>query len=180
MLGIMLRCVLSVHGRLGACVPLAYVSGAPPLDVMCSLHQAGPGSVHPPRPAQPRRHERDAEAVRQGGLGRSGVGRERAWVVKAEGRTAGQQPGCLRYASVQAIASHASAPPLHHPICCCAQVPSFDSGVAMELINQELGRPWQEVYSELRCGARMLRWGALAQGMAEGEVDRRFDMVVAG
>lgn len=30
------------------------------------------------------------------------------------------------------------------------QVPSFDSGVAMELINQELGRPWQEVYSELR------------------------------
>lgn len=31
----------------------------------------------------------------------------------------------------------------------CDKVPSFDSGVAMELINQELGRPWQEVYSEL-------------------------------
>ena len=30
-----------------------------------------------------------------------------------------------------------------------AQVPSFDSGVAMKMISQELGRPWQEVYAEL-------------------------------
>lgn len=31
----------------------------------------------------------------------------------------------------------------------CDKVPSFDSAVAMEVINSELGRPWQEVYSEL-------------------------------
>lgn len=30
------------------------------------------------------------------------------------------------------------------------QVPSFDSKVAMDLINQELGQPFTEVYSELR------------------------------
>ena len=29
------------------------------------------------------------------------------------------------------------------------QVPSFDNKVAMTMIQQELGRPWQEVYSEL-------------------------------
>ena len=31
----------------------------------------------------------------------------------------------------------------------CVQVPSFDSKVAMAMIAQELGRPWQQVYSEL-------------------------------
>lgn len=31
----------------------------------------------------------------------------------------------------------------------CDKVPSFDSKVAMEQINTELGRPWTEVYSEL-------------------------------
>ncbi|KAK9838371.1 hypothetical protein WJX81_007765 [Elliptochloris bilobata] len=31
----------------------------------------------------------------------------------------------------------------------CDKVPSFDSGVAMRLVDEELGRPWQEVYSEL-------------------------------
>ena len=31
----------------------------------------------------------------------------------------------------------------------CDKVPSFDSGVAMEQIRTELGRPWQEVYAEL-------------------------------
>ena len=31
----------------------------------------------------------------------------------------------------------------------CDKVPSFDSGVAMRLIEDELGRPWQEVYLEL-------------------------------
>ena len=44
---------------------------------------------------------------------------ERAWVVNAEGRTAGRQPGCVRCASVQAIASHASVPPLHPTLLCC-------------------------------------------------------------
>ena len=29
------------------------------------------------------------------------------------------------------------------------QVPSFDSRVAMSMIEQELGRPWQQVYKEL-------------------------------
>ena len=29
------------------------------------------------------------------------------------------------------------------------QVPSFDSKVAMTMIEQELGRPWQQVYSQL-------------------------------
>ena len=29
------------------------------------------------------------------------------------------------------------------------QVPSFDNKVAMTMIQQELGRPWQEVYSQL-------------------------------
>ncbi len=29
------------------------------------------------------------------------------------------------------------------------QVPSFDSKVAMKMIEQELGRPWQQVYSQL-------------------------------
>ena len=29
------------------------------------------------------------------------------------------------------------------------QVPSFDSRVAMTMIEQELGRPWQQVYAEL-------------------------------
>ena len=29
------------------------------------------------------------------------------------------------------------------------QVPSFDSGVAMELLEQELGAPWSTFYSEL-------------------------------
>lgn len=31
----------------------------------------------------------------------------------------------------------------------CIQVPSFDSRVAMSMIEQELGRPWQQVYAEL-------------------------------
>ena len=31
----------------------------------------------------------------------------------------------------------------------CLQVPSFDNKVAMDLIESELGRPWQEVYAEL-------------------------------
>ncbi len=31
----------------------------------------------------------------------------------------------------------------------CMQVPSFDSKVAMAMIEQELGRPWQQVYSQL-------------------------------
>ena len=31
----------------------------------------------------------------------------------------------------------------------CMQVPSFDNKVAMTMIQQELGRPWQEVYSQL-------------------------------
>ena len=31
----------------------------------------------------------------------------------------------------------------------CDKVPSFDSGVAMRLVADELGRPWQEVYAEL-------------------------------
>ena len=31
----------------------------------------------------------------------------------------------------------------------CVQVPSFDNKVAMTMIEQELGRPWQEVYSQL-------------------------------
>lgn len=31
----------------------------------------------------------------------------------------------------------------------CDKVPSFDSGVAIRLIEDELGRPWQEVYAEL-------------------------------
>ena len=31
----------------------------------------------------------------------------------------------------------------------CMQVPSFDSQVAMSMIEQELGRPWQQVYAEL-------------------------------
>ena len=31
----------------------------------------------------------------------------------------------------------------------CDKVPSFDSGVAMRLIEDELGRPWREVYAEL-------------------------------
>ena len=29
------------------------------------------------------------------------------------------------------------------------QVPSFDNKVAMTMIQQELGRPWQELYSQL-------------------------------
>lgn len=29
------------------------------------------------------------------------------------------------------------------------QVPSFDSKIAMDLIESELGKPWHEVYSEL-------------------------------
>lgn len=29
------------------------------------------------------------------------------------------------------------------------QVPSFDNKVAMTMVQQELGRPWQEVYSQL-------------------------------
>lgn len=29
------------------------------------------------------------------------------------------------------------------------QVPSFDSKVAMDLLESELGRPWQEIYAEL-------------------------------
>jgi aarF domain-containing kinase len=32
----------------------------------------------------------------------------------------------------------------------CDKVPSFDSAVAMQVVNDELGQPWQEVYSELR------------------------------
>ena len=31
----------------------------------------------------------------------------------------------------------------------CDKVPSYDSKVAMKLLEQELGRPWQEVYAEL-------------------------------
>jgi aarF domain-containing kinase len=31
----------------------------------------------------------------------------------------------------------------------CDKVPSYDSRVAMGLLEQELGRPWQEIYSEL-------------------------------
>lgn len=31
----------------------------------------------------------------------------------------------------------------------CDKVPSFDSKVAMKMIEQELGRPWQQVYSQL-------------------------------
>ena len=31
----------------------------------------------------------------------------------------------------------------------CMQVPSFDSKVAMTMIEQELGQPWQAVYSQL-------------------------------
>ena len=31
----------------------------------------------------------------------------------------------------------------------CDKVPSFDSGVAMRLVEDELGRPWPEVYAEL-------------------------------
>ena len=33
--------------------------------------------------------------------------------------------------------------------CLCMQVPSFDNKVAMTMIQQELGRPWQDVYSQL-------------------------------
>lgn len=29
------------------------------------------------------------------------------------------------------------------------QVPSFDSKVAMEVVRQEFGRPWHEVFAEL-------------------------------
>ena len=32
---------------------------------------------------------------------------------------------------------------------CAMQVPSFDNKVAMTMIQQELGRPWQDVYSQL-------------------------------
>ena len=28
----------------------------------------------------------------------------------------------------------------------CDKVPSFDSGIAMKMIQDELGRPWQEVH----------------------------------
>lgn len=31
----------------------------------------------------------------------------------------------------------------------CDKVPSYDSRIAMDLLNSELGRPWQEVYSQL-------------------------------
>lgn len=31
----------------------------------------------------------------------------------------------------------------------CDKVPSFPDDVAMDLIKEELGRPWQEIYSEL-------------------------------
>ena len=42
----------------------------------------------------------------------------------------------------------------HQPSRCVSavvslQVPSFDNKVAMTMVQQELGRPWQEVYSEL-------------------------------
>jgi aarF domain-containing kinase len=42
----------------------------------------------------------------------------------------------------------------------CDKVPSYDSAVAMQVINDELGRPWQEIYSELRCGVAGSRLGA--------------------
>ena len=32
---------------------------------------------------------------------------------------------------------------------CHAQVPSFDSNVAMEVVRQEFGAPWHEVFAEL-------------------------------
>ena len=31
----------------------------------------------------------------------------------------------------------------------CDKVPSFDSTVAMDMLEQELGNPWYEVYAEL-------------------------------
>lgn len=47
-----------------------------------------------------------------------------------------------------------------------AQVPSFDSRVAMQLVDEELGRPWQEVYSELR----WVGWGVGGQWGIQGRV----------
>jgi len=51
----------------------------------------------------------------------------------------------------------------------CDKVPSFDSRVAMELIQSELGRPWQEV----RCpgpGSRTCSRGRCVHGKAWGAV----------
>lgn len=49
-------------------------------------------------------------------------------------------------------------------------MPSFDNGVAMSMIEQELGRPWQDIYVELTpepiaaASLGQVRWRALAAG----------------
>lgn len=49
-----------------------------------------------------------------------------------------------------AVLSHVATPVLFSlNLCLYMQVPSFDNKVAMTMIQQELGRPWQDVYSQL-------------------------------